>query len=201
MSICKTQLTEPCKKELLRIISYVSDKELITLLKTEPTFSAGGFRSQKPALLRKRLEQLVFGGPELSRQIRTVLSAHSRSASLFTHLSTETLTSTSSAWATILGDHVFLIAALLDPRQPVRQQAEKWMERTPHFLQTEPDKAITELSETFEDIREILSINPLLQKRVGTSRKRSSTSALKHSRPRTADSKGWMTKTTVPTPS
>ena len=160
MSISNTTLSEPCKKELLRIISYVTDKELNTLLKTEPSFSAGGFRSQKPALLRKRLEQLVFGGPEISRQIRTVLASHSRSASLLTHLSTETLISTAPSWAALLGDHVFLIAALLDPRKPVRQQADKWMERSPHFLKMKPEKAITELSGVLEDIREILGVEP-----------------------------------------
>lgn len=160
MSISTTELTDTCRKELQRIIGYVTDKELNTLLKTEPSFSAGGFRSQKPALLRKRLEQLVFGGAEISRQIRAVLATHSRSASLLTHISTETLISTAAAWAIVLGEHVFLVAALLDPREPVRKQADKWMERTPHFLQMKPEKAQEELSETLEDIRELLGVEP-----------------------------------------
>lgn len=160
MSISTTKLTDSCKKELLRIIGYVTDKELKTLLKTESSFNAGGFRSQKPALLRKRLEQLVFSGTEISRQVRSVLASHSRSTSLLGHLSTETLASTATAWAALLGEHVFITAALLDARAAVRKKAEMWLGRTPHFVAVEPEKALRELSETFGDIRGIFGMDP-----------------------------------------
>ncbi|MFO7937892.1 MAG: hypothetical protein R6V06_09860 [Kiritimatiellia bacterium] len=160
MSISSEQLSEPCRSELLRIVSYVSDKELNTLLKTEPSFSSGGFRSHKPALLRKRLEQLVLGGNEVSAQIRNLLASHSRSASLLTHLSSDTLTATAAAWSAVLGEHVFLVAALLDKRQEIRKKAEIWLRRTPHFIQLKPEKAIDELSEIFGDITELLNVDP-----------------------------------------
>ncbi len=160
MSISTTPLSEPCKKELLRIIGFVTDKELATLLKIEPLFSAGGFRSQKPALLRKRLEQIVIGGTPVSTQVRSMLAAHSRAASLLSHISTETLTRKSAEWAALLGEPVFLIAALIDSRKTVRARAEHWLERSPHFLSTDPPLARADLAATFADVLELAGALP-----------------------------------------
>ncbi|MDD2598851.1 MAG: hypothetical protein PHO37_06465 [Kiritimatiellae bacterium] len=160
MSISTIPLTEPCKKELLRIVKFVTDKELDTLLKTEPMFSVGGFRSQKPALLRKRLEQLVSGGGAVSSQIRATLAAHARTNSLLSHLSARTLIHGSAAWAALLGEHVFLVSALLDSRQELREQAELWMERTPHFLTMEPAQALAEIVEIFSDLIALVGAQP-----------------------------------------
>lgn len=160
MSISTTPLTEPCKKELLRIIGFVTDNELDTLLRTEPMFSVGGFRSKKPALLRKRLEQIVMGGALVSTQIRSTLAAHSRATSLLSHLSARTLINTSAAWAALLGEHVFLISALLDSRETLRTQAELWLERTPHFLKMEPTQALTDIVETFSDLVTLIGAQP-----------------------------------------
>ena len=156
MSISSTKLTDACQKELTRIIGYVTDRELAALLKTEPAFREGGFRSNKPALLRKRLEQIVFGGQEISPHLRSLLAAHSRSSSLLTHLSVATLASTAPAWAALLGEHVFLTAALLDSRADLRKKAETWLERTPHFMTVEPEQALSDLAEILGDIREFL---------------------------------------------
>ncbi len=155
MSICSTPLTEPCRNELLRVIGHVTERELDTLLKTESAFRSGGFRARKPELVRKRLEQIVCANPEVSRQIRAVLAAHSRSSTLLAHLSTETIASTAPAWAALLGEAVFLIAALLDPRPELRGKAESWLGRTPHFITVEPPKARAELAEILAEIREL----------------------------------------------
>jgi hypothetical protein len=155
MSICKTQLTEPCKKELLRIISYVTDRELNTLLKTEPSFSAGGFRSQKPAILRKRLEQIALGGPLISTRIRTILAAHCRTDSLLRYISTETLPGLSAVLAALLGAPVLITAALLDKRPEVREKAEDWLQKSPHFKELTQEFAAGELADRFADITDL----------------------------------------------
>jgi len=160
MSISTTPLSEPCQKELLRIIGFVTDKELATLLKLEPLFSAGGFRSQKPALLRKRLEQIVLGGAAVSPQVRSLLAAHSRSASLLRHISTETLIRKSAEWAAVLGEPVFLISALLDSRETLRTRAELWLERSPHFIGTDSQLARADLTETFAEMLAIVGAGP-----------------------------------------
>ncbi|MFA7172210.1 MAG: hypothetical protein WC340_02140 [Kiritimatiellia bacterium] len=160
MSISTIPLTEPCKKELLRIVRFVTDQELDTLLKTEPMFSVGGFRSQKPALLRKRLEQLVTGGTSVSTQIRSTLASHARTTSLLSHLSTRTLIHDSVAWAALLGEHVFLVAALLDSRKALREQAELWLDRSPHFLKIESSQALAEIVETFSDLIPLVGAQP-----------------------------------------
>jgi len=156
MSISTTQLSEPCKKELLRIISYVTDQELNILLNTEPSFSAGGFRSKKPAILRKRLEQIALSGTLISRQIRSVLAAHSRADSLIRYISTATLPGLSSVLAALLGDHVLIVAALLDARPEVREKADGWLERSPHFKELTQEFAATELADRFVDITELI---------------------------------------------
>jgi len=158
MSISTIPLTEHCKKELLRIISFVTDKELNTLLKTEPAFSAGGFRSQKPAILRKRLEQIVLSGTPISNQIRTTLASHSRTDSLIRYISTETLPGLSPALAALLGDHVLIVAALLDQREAVRDKAELWLKREPHFKPLTPAYAATELADRFADITDLTGV-------------------------------------------
>jgi hypothetical protein len=156
MSICTKELNQPCRDELLRIIGRISQQELTRLLATEPAFKTGGFRSRKPELLRKRLEQIVLGSSKISGLTRNVLAAHSRSATLLTHLSVETIAATASAWAALLGDGTFLTAALLDPRTELRDKAEKWLERTPHFATPAPQAALSELTELFSDIFELL---------------------------------------------
>ncbi len=156
MAICTQELNQACRDELLRIIGRISQQELTRLLATEPAFKAGGFRSRKPELLRKRLEQIVLGSSKISSATRNVLAAHSRSTTLLTHLSVETIAATASAWAALLGDETFLMAALLDARAELQNKAEKWLERAPHFAAPAPQAALTELTELLSDIFELL---------------------------------------------
>ncbi len=156
MSLCATSLTPPCEKELQRIIALVPDADLSLLVATEPAFQTGGFRAGKAAVLRVRLQQIACGSLEVSDTLRRTLARRSRSRTLTSLLSTETLAEARHALSTLLGSPTLLVALLLDERKEVRDKAEDWMQAQQPLLAVEPDAALACLRERFAGLTELL---------------------------------------------
>jgi hypothetical protein len=160
MSLCDTPLTPACAKEAQRLVALVPDAELTALAATDSAFRGGGFRPNQTAALRLRVQQLVAGSQAVSDALRLQLARRSRSHSLTRLLSPEALADCRHALATLLGEHVLLVALLVDDRPDVRARAEEWLRAPQPFLPLAPEEASAKLRDAFGGIAELAGASP-----------------------------------------
>jgi hypothetical protein len=156
MALCSKPLTEPCDKEVRRLVARVTEADLDTLAATDTAFKNGGFRPGKPDILRVRLAQIVCGGGNISDAVRRAVADRSRAKTLTGLLSESAICDMRDALAALLSAPVLLVALLLDSRPEVRAKAEEWMDAGDDAFQPlAPDAAAETLRSYFNDLQEL----------------------------------------------
>ena len=160
MSLCTIPLPHMCENEIKHLVALIPDAELSALAATEEAFRTGGFRTGNVSALRVRLQQLVCGGPEISDAVRRALARRSRSHTLTGLLAPDTLMEARHALAALLGNHVLLVALLLDARPAIRAKAEAWLQLPQPFSALDSAEALRRLREQFDDLTNLLGSEP-----------------------------------------
>lgn len=144
-----TPLTPEIEAEIRRVVSALSEDDLVTLARTEPDFQSGGFRAANTAATRTRATQLAAGPQPISDAFRRLLSRHSLNRTLVALLSSAALADLRNELAALFGAARVQVALLLDERPEIREAGARWVRQPGSAPAVASEEALGRLRETF----------------------------------------------------
>jgi hypothetical protein len=144
-----TPLTPEIEAEIRRLVSALSEDDLVTLARTEPDFQSGGFRAANTAATRTRATQLAAGPQPISDAFRRLLSRHSLNRTLVALLSSAALADLRNELAALFGAARVQAALLLDERPEVREAGARWVRQPAPASAVASEEALGRLRDTF----------------------------------------------------
>lgn len=123
MAIVKDfRLDDAARRELAQVAARVPDAALVAYAHTSPSFADGGFRRDRPAGIRARIDHILAAAEEIDPPLRRLLARYSLNPAAVAPLSTSFLRDHREALAQLFGERQLRVAMLLDERETVRRQ-------------------------------------------------------------------------------
>lgn len=128
MALVEDTLLSKTEKEVIDfIVDSIPTADLVIFAKTtsSSTFNKGGFRSDKPQIVKSFLKREIDSSHPIDSKIRVFLSCNCECASIIQLLSQSAIEECARAFEILYTKPVFRVARLLDSREDIRVKAAK----------------------------------------------------------------------------